>query len=263
MSSPFTMIATNGGNSITLTSHTDSYICEYNGLNPPAAIIASQELYDRAGAMFVSQKASVRNVVLQISILQNAQTVRESLYTVFKVGSNIDFTFDNGSTKGTLTFSGVCEAFEFTQFSPPNGAVMQGVQISIICFDPYLYGAQVTANTASAIVYNGDYPIGFTISYPFNYGSVTPTTDEAYCRVTNSGIVRECRFQVPEVSGSGTYVINTHSHTAQLQASGGNRNITRYWMHGSEWAMLMPGSNTVSPANANATLRYKPAYMGV
>lgn len=260
---PFTLTATNGNNSITLTDHTEQYICEYTGLNPPAAVIASQEMYGRPGAMFVAQKAAVRNVVLQIRILKEAQTVRESLYTVFKMGNDISFSFNNGSAKGTLTFSGVCESFEFVQFDQPEGAVLQGVQISILCFDPYLYGAQVTTNTASAVVYSGDYPIGFTISYPFNYGSLTPTTDEAYCRVTNSGVVRECRFQVPEVSGSGTYVINTHSHTAQLQASGGNRNITRYWMHGSEWALLMPGSNTVNPSNANATLRYKPAYMGV
>lgn len=263
MSSPFTLTATYNGTTITLTDHTDDYICEYTGLNPPAAVIASQELYDRPGAMFVSQKSSVRNVVLQFSIMQNVQTVREELYTVFKMGRNVSFTFNNGSAKGTLSFSGVCETFEFSQFSAPNGAVLQGVQISILCFDPYLYGAQITTNTASAITYGGDYPVGFSLEYPFDYSGLMPSADVAFCTLTNGNTTTECYFDIPEVEGSGTYVINSATRHAQIQQSGGNTWITRYWRHGSVWPMLLPGSNTISPTDSDVVVKYKPAYMGV
>lgn len=263
---PFDLTAINAGNQsvIKLTDRIPFFICEYEGLNPMPSILATQSIYGRDGVSVVGSKADVRNVVLTISIFRDVPQIRKELYEVFKIGSEIEFEFENSN--GKRYFSGICESIEFSQFGSPDGAVKQSVQISIYCLDPWLYGDDVTLNfpdaTNMTLNYDGDGTTGFRLVWvdPEEPDFYSVPNLDLWSRTTDESL--NVTPDDEQVQPGGTiYVIDTAQKTAETSTG---LNLVNWWEHGSRWLVLVPGENRlVFAAGEAATLSYRPKYQGV
>lgn len=269
---PFLLSASNSsGKCLELTRQTPNYICEYTGLNPMPAIIATQSIYRMDGSRFNGARADVRNVVLNIFILKDARLVREQLYEIFKIGDYINFAFEN--LNGKKYFNGYVESFEFNQFDAPTGAVKQSIQISILCPDPWLYGEEIsvpmvygeTAYTKGLEVL-GDTQTGLQIEIALGAGD-----DSAMVRTSNDRETeaKSCSFFMDsDMTENGGTLFYDSEHKIVTYTHGSDvTDVLPFWVHGSEWARLQPGHNDVmfygTSMETTATLSYTPKYQGV
>lgn len=146
---------------------------EIDGLGPVAASLTSSSLAQVDGAQAQSARRDVRNITMKLGlepdyVNSTVQSLRDNLYDYFmtKAMVGINFYIDDVLSKVT---SGQVETFDNALFTSDPEA-----DISIICYDPDLYGPApivLSSNTRSdtntnLVTYNGTSEVGviFTLN---------------------------------------------------------------------------------------------------
>lgn len=108
-----------------------------DGLGPVKADISSTGYALLDGVRFSGARKGARNIVLDLELLSSrpVEQNRIRLYDIFPVKETITFEITNDS--GTFTTEGYVESFEPDIFSE-----RESIQVSILCPDPYFYGAE-------------------------------------------------------------------------------------------------------------------------
>ena len=282
----FTLTAENpSGDLLTLTEYRSAYQVTYTGLGPVGADVVTSGLGMVDGDKYNSARVGRRNVVLTVTIHNNVEENRIRLYRWFTPKQWVKLHYKNGSRE--VYTEGVVETCEPNQFS-----MVQAVQISIICPQPHLIGAEEIVKDISgitdmfsfpfsiekagmsfsdlsgvdyAILHNsGDVATGFVISV-FARSSVTAPI--IYNTVTNDA------FRVKGTLEAGhVLTIDTRAGSHRLtitNPSGEVINALHRKQKGGSWLQLQPGVNYISySAEYNAaamlvTLRHNDLYVGV
>lgn len=273
------------GQRLTLTEYGSAYKVTYTGLGPVGAGVNTSGLGMVDGEKYNSARVGRRNVVLTVYITGNVEANRIRLYGYFVPKSAVKLYYKNG-TRDVYT-EGIVETCEPYQFDP-----VQRVQISIICPQPYLIGAEEIVKDISgvlslfefpfsipsdgmefsgfsgdeyAILQNaGDTPTGFIITI---YARATVTGPVIYNTITNEAM---------RISGTleagHTLTINTNEGGKRITIASPTGQVANAFHRkraGSVWLKLQPGDNYISysaEAGADAmavTLRHNNLFVGV
>jgi len=282
----FTLTAENPfGELLTMTEYRSAYQVTYTGLGPVGAdvVTAGRGMVD--GDKYNSARVGSRNVVLTVTIHNNVEENRIRLYRWFTPKQWVKLHYKNGSRE--VYTEGVVETCEPNQFS-----MVQSVQISIICPQPHLIGAEEIVKDISgitdmfsfpfaieaagvpfsdlsgadyAILHNsGDVVTGFVISV---FARSDVTAPIIYNAITNEA------FRIKGTLEAGhTLTIDTRTGSHRLTIttpSGEAMNAMHRKVKGGPWLQLQPGDNYIAySAEAGAaamlvTLRHNDLYVGV
>ena len=260
-------------------------IASITGLNPPQGLINTTTIVGLDGAVFNSAKLETRNIVITVRITGNAEQNRLQLYRAFRTKEWCRFYYSNDSVD--VWIDGYVESVECDLFQKAEQA-----QISIICPQPHLIGAEEIVKDISgitdmfsfpfaieaagvsfsdlsgadyAILHNsGDVVTGFVISV---FARSTVTAPIIYNAVTNEA------FRVKGTLEAGhTLTIDTRTGSHRLTIttpSGEVTNALHRKQKGGPWLQLQPGDNYIAySAEAGAaamlvTLRHNDLYVGV
>ncbi|MBQ8616218.1 MAG: phage tail family protein [Clostridia bacterium] len=283
---PYTLTAeTASGERLTLTEYRSAYQVTYTGLGPVNADVITSSLGLVDGDKYNSARVGRRNVVLTVTINGNVEENRIRLYHWFTPKQWVKLHYKNGSRD--VYTEGVVETFEVNQFT-----MVQQVQISIICPQPYLIGAEEIVKDISGITAMFSFPFAIEAAgVPFSdlsgaeYAILHNSGDEAtgfvisvYARATVTGpviynAVTNEAFRIRGTLESGhTLTIDTRSGSKRLtitSPSGEVMNALYRKQAGSVWLQLQPGDNYIAySAEADAaamlvTLRHNDLYVGV
>ena len=282
----FTLTAENpSGELLTLTEYRSAYQVTYTGLGPVGADVVTSSMGMVDGDKYNSARVGSRNVVLTVYIHNNVEENRIRLYRWFTPKHWVKLHYKNGSRE--VYTEGAVETCEPNQFS-----MVQAVQISIICPQPHLIGAEEIIKDISgitdmfsfpfaieaagvpfsdlsgadyAILHNsGDVVTGFVISV---FARSNVTAPVIYNAVTNEA------FRVKGTLEAGhTLTIDTRTGSHRLTImtpSGEVVNALHRKQKGSPWLQLQPGDNYIAySAESDAaamlvTLRHNDLYVGV
>lgn len=282
----YTLTAENtSGERLTMTEYRSAYQVTYTGLGPVGADVITSSLGLADGEKYNSSRVGRRNVVLTVTINGNVEANRIRLYRWFTPKRWVKLYYKNGSRD--VYTEGVVETFEVNQFT-----MVQQVQISIICPQPHLIGAEEIVKDVSgvtsmfsfpfaieeegvpfsdlsgaeyAILHNsGDDSTGFVISV---YARDDVEGPIIYNAVTNEA------FRVKGTLEAGhTLTIGTRTGSKRLtitSPSGEVANVLYRKQAGSVWLQLLPGDNYIAySAESNkaamlVTLRHNDLYVGV
>lgn len=282
----FTLTAENpSGELLTLTEYRSAYQVTYTGLGPVGADVVTSSLGMVDGDKYNSARVGGRNIVLTVYINNNVEVNRIRLYRWFTPKQWVKLHYKNGSRE--VYTEGVVETCDPNQFS-----MVQSVQISIICPQPHLIGAEEIVKDISgitdmfsfpfsiaaagvpfsdlsgadyAILHNsGDVVTGFVISV---FARSNVTAPIIYNAVTNEA------FRVKGTLEAGhTLTIDTRTGSHRLTIttpSGEVVNALHRKQKGDPWLQLRPGDNYIAysaAADAAAmlvTLRHNDLYVGV
>ena len=161
--------------SITITNHlgetitlelkhpekTGLVVVSIDGLGPPSATINTTDYSTRDGSLYNSARASSRNIVLNLKLLENPsiEDSRHLTYKYFPIKKKIKFTI--------TTDNRVCYTYGYVESNSPtiftNSEV---VQISIVCPDAYFY----KAGELSGVEFSGVQP---WFEFPWSNESLT------------------------------------------------------------------------------------------
>lgn len=148
-----------------------------DGLGPSKATINSSELATFDGSIFNSARATERNIVIKLLML-DAPTVedsRQKTYRYFPVKKQIKLEIETTNRK--VETSGYVESNEPDIFSN-----QESTQISIICHDPYFYDSG-----DSSVAFSGAEPL---FEFPFSNESATePLIEFSSVRLDSRAIV--------------------------------------------------------------------------
>lgn len=282
----YTLTAENpSGELLTLTEYRSAYQVTYTGLGPVGADVVTSSMGMVDGDKYNSARVGRRNVVLTVTIHNNVEENRIRLYRWFTPKQWVKLHYKNGSRE--VYTEGVVETCDPNQFS-----AVQAVQISIICPQPHLIGAEEIVKDISgitdmfsfpfaieaagvpfsdlsgadyAILHNsGDVATGFVISV---FARSNVTAPVIYNAVTNEA------FRVKGTLEAGhTLTIDTRAGSHRLTIttpSGEVVNALHRKQKGSPWLQLQPGDNYIAySAETDAvamlvTLRHNDLYVGV
>lgn len=282
----FTLTAENQkGERLTLTEYRSAYQVTYTGLGPVGADVVTSSLGMVDGEKFNSARVGRRNVVLTVYINNNVEANRIRLYNWFSPKQWVKLHYQNGSRD--VYTEGRVETCEPNQFS-----AVQAVQISIICPQPYLIGAEEIVKDISGITSLFEFPFSIAAEgIPFSdlsgadYAILNNIGDEetgfvieVYARedVTGPIIYNAMTNDAFRVSGTleagHTLTIDTRAGSKRLiitDPSGTVTNALYRKQRGSVWLQLESGYNYISYAaesGADAmlvTLRYNNLFVGV
>lgn len=282
----FTLTAENQrGERLTMTEYRSAYQVTYTGLGPVTADVVTSSLGMVDGDKFNSARVGSRNVVLTVYIRNNVEANRIRLYNWFSPKQWIKLYYQNGSRN--VYTEGRVESFEVNQF-----ASVQSAQISIICPQPYLVGAEEITKDISGITSLFEFPFSIDATgIPFSdlsgadYAILHNSGDQAtgfvitvYARddVTGPIIYNAVTNEAFRVSGTlkagHTLTIDTRTGNKRLtitDTSGTTINALYRKQSGSVWLQLESGDNYISysaEAGADAmlvTLRHNDLYVGV
>lgn len=282
----FTLTAENTrGDLLTLTEYRSAYQVQYTGLGPVGADVITSSLGMVDGEKYNSARIGRRNVVLSVSINGNVEANRIRLFQWFTPKQWVKLHYKNGSRQ--VYTEGIVETFEVNQFEP-----VQTVQISIICPQPYLIGAEEIVKDISgveslfsfpfaiesagvsfsdlsgadyAILHNsGDVATGFVVTIYARENVVGPVI---YNAVTNEA------FRVTGSLEAGhTLTIDTRAGNKRLtitDPSGTVKNVLYRKQAGSVWLQMQAGDNYFSYAAESGaegmlvTLQHNDLFVGV
>lgn len=270
---------------LTLTEYRSAYKVAYTGLGPVGADVITSSLGMVDGEKLNSARVGRRNIVLTVYISGNVEANRIRLYSYFSPKQAVKLHYKNG-TRSIYT-EGVVEAFECNQFE-----AVQRAQISIICPQPYLIGAEEIVKDVSgvkalfefpfsidaggaelssisgdeyAILKNeGDAATGFIITV---YARAAITGPVIYNAITN-----EAMRITGTLEAGHTLTINTNAGGKKIYITtptGQVINALHRKRAESVWLQLQPGDNYISYAaesGADAmavTLRHNNLFVGV
>lgn len=272
------------GQRLTLTEYRSAFSVTYTGMGPVAAQVNTSSLGMVNGEKFNSSRVGSRNVVLTVTISGNVEKNRIRLYQFFSPEMHVKLYYKNG-TRDVYT-EGMVEAFECNQFT-----AMQRAQISIICPQPYLIGAEEIVQDISRVLALFEFP--FSISEAGQ--EFSRLSAEEYAIMENSGDVATGFiievFARAAVTGPVIYNALTNEamrisgtleegHTLTINTSPGSKKITitsptgqvenvLYLKQPGPWLKLQPGQNYIAYAaqsGADAmlvTLRHNNLFVGV
>lgn len=273
------------GQRLTLTEYRSAYRVTYTGLGPVAANVITSSLGLVDGAKLNSARVDRRPIVLTVYISGNVEENRIRLYGFFTPGRNVKLYYKNG-TRDVYT-EGVVESCECGQFE-----AVQRAQISIICPQPYLIGAEEIVQDISGVLAMFEFPFsidaegiefstltGIDYAILYNAGDVQTgfiISVFARSRVKNpviyNAITNEA-FRVDTVLEAGhTLTINTNTGNKKItitSPTGQVENALHKKRTGSVWLQLTSGGNYISysaESGADAmlvTLRHNNLFVGV
>lgn len=270
---------------LTLTQFGSAYTVTYTGLGPVVAQVNTASLGMVDGEKFNSARVGRRNVVLTVTISGNVEQNRIRLYQFFGPTKAVKLFYKNGSRD--IYTEGVVESFECDQFT-----AMQRVQISIICPQPYLIGAEEIVKDISGVLSLFEFPFAIDAAgqefsrlsadeYALleNSGDVaTGFIAEVYARADVTGPVLYNALTNEAMRISGTLEAG---HTLTINTSPGGKKITitsptgqvvnalYRKLPGSTWLQLEPGQNYIAYAAESGkdamlvTLRHNNLFVGV
>ncbi len=273
------------GQRLTLTEYRSAYSVTYTGLGPVGADVLTSSLGMVDGEKFNSSRVGRRNVVLTVTISGNVEQNRIRLYGFFRPKMAVKLYYKNG-TRNVYT-EGVVESFECDQFT-----AMQRAQISIICPQPYLIGAEEIVQDISGVLALFEFPF----SIEAEGQEFSRLSAEEYAVMENDGDV-ETGFIIDvfaraAVTGPVIYNAITNEamritgtldagHTLTINTSPGGKKITitsptgqvvnalYRKQAGSTWLQLQPGRNYIAYAADDGaesmlvTLRHNNLFVGV
>ena len=282
----FTLTAENpNGERLTLTEYRSAYQVTYTGLGPVAAAVSTSSLGMVDGEKLNSARLGRRNIVLYVTINGNVEANRIRLYSFFSPKMAVKLYYKNG-TRDVYT-QGTVETFEVDQFEEKQRA-----QISIICPQPYLIGAEEIINDVSGIDSLFEFPFAIAADgIPFSelssleYAILHNNGDEptgfiatVYARaavvgpVIYNAITNEAMRINGTLEAGHTLTIDTRDGNKRLTItgpSGTTENALFRKQKGSVWLKLTAGDNYISYAaerGADAmlvTLRHNNLFVGV
>lgn len=148
----YTITAENqSGQLLTLTEYRSAYQVTYTGFGPVAAEVVTSSLGMVDGEKHNSSRVGKRNIVLYVYINGNVEANRIRLYGWFSPKMAVKLHYKNGSRN--VYTEGVVETFEVNQFD-----AKQVAQISVICPQPYLIGAEEIVKDVSGIESMFEFP---------------------------------------------------------------------------------------------------------
>lgn len=251
------------GDSIQLTQNASLRVT-VAGLNPPTGTVFTADLATKDGSIYNSAKANNRNIVLTIWPQgYNIETVRMSLYKVFKIAKYIKLTIENGVRKATI--EGYIDNIDGDLFEAP-----QSLQVSIINPDPFFVAytattkAVTTAGTAETVVNAGDMESGAVFT-------ITATGAASDIVIANSTTGQSFGIDVDLAAGDVLVLDTKRGEKALLLTiSGGTpENILNQMTEGSTWPMLQPGNNSIAftaasgGANLSMSVEFNALYEGM
>ena len=282
----YTITAENqNGEMLTLTEYRSAYQVTYTGLGPVSAEVVTSSLGMVDGEKHNSSRVGKRNIVLYVTINGNVEANRIRLYRWFSPKMAVKLYYKNGARD--VYTEGVVEAFEIDQFEPKQRA-----QISILCPQPYLIGAEEIVKDVSGIESLFEFPFSIASEgIPFSdlsgseYAMLRNDGDEptgliitVYARadVTAPVIYNSITNEAMRIKGileaGHTLTIDTRPGNKRLTITdpGGNvKNAFSRKNKGSVWLQLSSGDNYISYAaesGADAmlvTLRHNNLFVGV
>lgn len=273
------------GERLTLTEYRSAYQVTYTGLGPVAASVNMSSLGMVNGEKFNSSRVGRRNIVLTVTIQGNVEANRLRLYRYFPVEETVKLYYKNGARD--VYTEGVVESCEPSQFDP-----VQRVQISILCPQPYLIGAEEIVQDISGVMNHFKFPFSIAAAgIPFS--SFASST---YAVLHNDGdkstgliITVYARSDVLEpvvynaVTNEAFRITGTlqAGHTLTIDTSPGHKRLTiaspagvvTNALHrkavGSTWLQLATGDNYIAYSAAQyadamlVTLRHNNLFVGV
>ena len=273
------------GQRLTLTEYRSAYKVSYTGLGPVMASVNTSSLGMVDGEKFNSARVGRRNIVLTVHISGNIEANRIRLYSFFAPKQAVKLHYRNGARN--VYTEGIVESFECDQFT-----ALQRAQISIICPQPYLIGAEEIVRDVSGVKALFEFPFSieeegaeFSVISGDDYAILQNEGDTAtgfiitiYARAAVTGPVIYNAITNEAMRITGTLEAG---HTLTINTSAGNKRIfitaptgqTENALHrkqaGSVWLQLQPGDNYISYAaesGADAmavTLRHNNLFVGV
>jgi hypothetical protein len=137
---------------LTLSQNESNYqIISITGLNPPKATINTIKSANKDGSSFNSSFLEERNIVLTVGIVGDVAKNRLKLYEFLGSGSYCKIYYNNGLRD--VYCEGHIEQIETDLF-----AMLQQVQISILCEDPFLYALNQIYVDISKLFRNFEFP---------------------------------------------------------------------------------------------------------
>lgn len=227
------------GESITLLPQGVNYaVTSIEGLNPPSANINTSSMGLSPGEIFNSSKIGVRNIVINLRLINNIEHIRRELYNVFIIGEKVNLCYSVGSMDYFI--DSYVEDIANSPFTSK-----QKMQISLLCPFPYFQGKEPMQTTisSSGIIVNPGVECGIKM-----------TTS-----ISNPKIANTTNGQVMELTSSGQIEITTQQGNKHIKQNGNeifpfNKKI--------DWISLRHGANTIT-CNGSVFLEFTPLYVGV
>lgn len=259
----FTAKVTNSrGDSLTLFP-SNLYYCEItDGLTPPRATLNYSVVGTNDGSIFNSARLENRNLVLQITPLQDIERSRINLYRFFRVKQLCTFYFKNGSRD--VYIEGYVESVDGDLFSNK-----QTIQISIMCTKPYFKAIEETVTDVSQIMPLFSFPFAISAAgIEFSEILKRPERNVYNDGDSETGVIIELRAigavsnpRIYEEAGGGIGInidmlegdiitINTNvgEKAVTLFRDGVETNIINKVQPNPTWFKLQPGDNVFSYA---------------
>lgn len=139
-------------------------ISSITGLGPVKATINATEISTYDGALYNSARLSSRNIVINLEYVwgeENPEQLRHKVYKYFPIKKNV--TLDFKTDQRELQIEGYVEDNAVEIFSDKEGS-----GISIICPNPYFYGAGKNGTTVTLFAGIASY-----FEFPFSNESTT------------------------------------------------------------------------------------------
>lgn len=246
------------GDSMQLTGHSDYRIKDIEGLDPSSSTIIRAGVAGANGTKYKSSKVDEKNIVMYVSIVQNVESARLTLYKYFRTGGYSKLYFTNGQRN--VFIEGYIEDISINHFG-----MDQTAQISIICPQPFFnsldelrvmmsnvipmlrfpYATSGTGQVMSVYqiateknLFNaGDVNTGLTISFKARGEVVNP-------KIINSYTLEFIGVNFIMQEGD-EIVINTNRGNRSVTLIRGNvrTNLFNYLMENKTWIELKPGDN--------------------
>jgi hypothetical protein len=244
---------------------------DIEGLDPVNAALTSSSVAQVDGAQFQNARRDVRNITMKLGLepdyaVTTVQSLRSGLYDFLMPKSNVQLGFYLDNVLYAIT-SGQVESFQNVLFSADPE-----VDVSIICYDPDLYGptaAVLSNNTrtdtnSNVVNYPGSSDAG--VIFVLNVNRVL--TDFWIINTTPSSTRQKMEITGAFVAGDVITINTIRGSKAVTLTRGG---ITTSLLAGLDplatWVSLQKGVNNFGAFAAGAsipfTMTYTPQYGGI
>lgn len=272
-----------------LPAHRSEYLLtDARGLEPVKAEFSQDGYVGFRGAQISNIRVPSRNIVLTIEYAPRSTPVaelRRKLFDTFTPGSPVHLDiYQSGvnASVGLRETKGIVESVEAPIFS--GGGEYPEAQVSIICPDPYFYGAlhdhEGSAGSGVTPVFNNPGLKGVGLFATIHFRANTILGEDI---LFGQGPGEDLRLQVnnwPIKSGSASYfitgdvvTIDTRGATpiATLTRSGGESMLYNAIMIGGIWPRLKHGNTNrytvryfdrATAIDASVYVEFQPGYLG-
>lgn len=244
---------------------------DIEGLGPVNAALTSSSMAQVDGAQFQSARRDIRNITMKLGLkpdysVDSVQSLRANLYAYLLPKANVKLGFYLDDILYAIT-SGQVETFDNPLFVQEPEA-----DISILCYDPDLYGSAVNLSThtqadsvtTTLIQYAGTSDAGFIFTLSINRS----VSDIRITNTTPDGVQRTLEIVGSFVSGD-ILTINTIPGSKKITRTraGLVTSVLYYKTSVSTWPFFQNGDNLFgafcSGAGIPFVLNYTPKFGGL